>query len=174
VNDLPSPVRVGLTLKRAQHLLSMRIDEALRPLRLNLGLWAVLREMDHLPPGASASELARASFHTPQTLGGLLQRLHALGLIERRTGRGRIVENRLTDSGQQALLTATAAAESVVASALEGFTHDERLILEQLANRLISALIPAAGSRPHTEPDSSALNNTANTHGLLPARAPSD
>ena len=86
-------MRVGLTLKRAQHLLSMRIDEALRPLRLNLGLWAVLREMDHLPPGASASELARASFHTPQTLGGLLQRLHALGLIERRTGRGRIVED---------------------------------------------------------------------------------
>jgi DNA-binding MarR family transcriptional regulator len=144
VNDLPTPVRLGLTLRRAQHLLALRINDALRPMQLNLGLWAVLREMDQLPPGASASELARASFHTPQTLGGLLQRLHARGLIERRIGRGRIVENRLTDTGRHVLRAATAAAESVVAPALEGFTDDERMILEKLINRLITALNPAA------------------------------
>jgi DNA-binding MarR family transcriptional regulator len=100
----------------------------------------VLREMDRLPPGASASELAQASFHTPQTIGGLLQRLHERGLIERHSGRGRIVENRLTKTGRRVLHAATAAAETVIASALTTFTHDEREIFEQLANRLISAL----------------------------------
>jgi DNA-binding MarR family transcriptional regulator len=142
VNNPSATVRLGLTLRRAQHLLAQRIDEALHPMQLNVGLWAVLREMDRLPPGASASELARASFHTPQTIGGLLQRLQARGLIERHRGRGRIVENRLTKTGRRVLQAATAAAESVTASSLKAFTDDEREIFEQLANRLISALVP--------------------------------
>jgi DNA-binding MarR family transcriptional regulator len=140
VTAVPATVRFGLTLRRAQHLLALQIDEALQPMQLNIGLWAVLREMDRLPPGASASELARASFHTPQTIGGLLQRLHERGLIERHSGRGRIVENRLTKTGRRVLQAATAAAETVIASALTTFTHDEREIFEQLANRLTSAL----------------------------------
>jgi DNA-binding MarR family transcriptional regulator len=144
VTDVPATVRFGLTLRRAQHLLALQIDQALQPMQLNVGLWAVLREMDRLPPGASASELARASFHTPQTIGGLLQRLQTRGLIERRSGRGRIVENRLTKAGRRVLHAATAAAETVIASALEGFTDDEREIFEQLANRLISAPTPDA------------------------------
>lgn len=142
MNNPSATVRLGLTLRRAQHLLAQRIDEALHPMQLNVGLWAVLREMDRLPPGASASELARASFHTPQTIGGLLQRLQARGLIERHRGRGRIVENRLTKTGRRVLQAATAAAESVTASSLKAFTDDEREIFEQLANRLISALVP--------------------------------
>src|SRR5438105_1557931 len=101
-----SPVEFGLKIKRAQHLLALQIDDGLRPIGLNLGLWAVLRELARLP-GASASELARASFYTPQTLGGLLQRLERRRLIERITGRGRIVENRLTHAGQDALRQAT-------------------------------------------------------------------
>ncbi|TFV34138.1 MarR family transcriptional regulator [Streptomyces sp. T1317-0309] len=79
-------VDFGMALKRAQHLLSQRIDGVLRPLDLNLGLWVVLREVSK-QPGASASELARASFHTPQTLSGLLRRLQERGLVERSTGR---------------------------------------------------------------------------------------
>lgn len=108
-----SPVDFGLGLKRVQHLLALRIDEVLLPLNLNLGLWAVLREVGRAP-GASASELARASFCTPQTLGGLLQRLQARGLVERSTGRGRIVENHLTPRGASMLRQATAAVEEMI------------------------------------------------------------
>src|SRR5580698_10274938 len=86
-----SALDFGLTLRRAQHLLALRIDKAVRPLGLNLGLWAVLREIARTP-GASASELSRAAFHTPQTVSGLLQRLQDQGLVERSGGRGRIVE----------------------------------------------------------------------------------
>lgn len=111
------PLDFGLQLRRAQHLLALRIDGAVRPLGLNLGLWAVLREVDRTP-GASASELGRAAFHTPQTVGGLLQRLQAQGLVERSSGRGRIVENYLTEQGGKVLRQATATADEIIRGAL--------------------------------------------------------
>jgi DNA-binding MarR family transcriptional regulator len=130
----------GLALKRAQHLLAQRIDEVLRPLDLNLGLWAVLREAAG-QPGASASELARASFHTPQTLSGLLRRLEDRGLVERSTGRGRIVENRLTASGHDALTSATRRVEEVIAAALASFSPAQRSSFERLAGDFAGALV---------------------------------
>jgi DNA-binding MarR family transcriptional regulator len=132
-------VEFGLTLKRAQHVLALRIDEALRPLELNLGLWAVLREVA-AQPGASASELARASFQTPQTLSGLLRRLQERGLVERSTGRGRIVENRLTAAGREALAAATHRVEEVVAAALTAFSPAQRASFERLATDFAQAL----------------------------------
>lgn len=110
-------VDFGISLKHAQHLLGLRIDDALRPLDLSLGLWGVLREIGRTP-GASASELGRTSFHTPQTVGGLLQRLQKQGLVERSTGRGRIVENHLTRQGTKVLRQATAAVDDVVSGSL--------------------------------------------------------
>lgn len=113
----PSPVDLGLALKRAQHLLGLRIEDALRPMGLSVGTWAVLREVARTP-GASASELGRASFHTPQTVGALLQRLQDQGLVERGAGRGRIVENRPTPKGAELLRRATAAADDITGAAL--------------------------------------------------------
>lgn len=147
----PAPVDFGLTIKRAQHLLALQIDDSLRPIGLNLGLWAALREAARMP-GASASELARASFQTPQTLGGLLQRLERRGLIERALGRGRIVENRLTPAGQDALRQATATVEAVITAALADFDSPDRAAFHRLATRFVTAL---AGT--HTPaPDSNA------------------
>lgn len=136
---LGSLVEFGLALRRAQHLFALRADEALRPIDLNLGLWAVLREAARMP-GASASELARASFHTPQTLGGLLQRLESRGLVVRSTGRGRIVENHLTETGQVVLRQATERVESIIAAALDGFSEDDRETFNRLAVDLVAAL----------------------------------
>ncbi|MGI5144040.1 MULTISPECIES: MarR family winged helix-turn-helix transcriptional regulator [unclassified Streptomyces] len=132
-------VDFGMALKRAQHLLSQRIDGVLRPLDLNLGLWVVLREVSR-QPGASASELARASFHTPQTLSGLLRRLQERGLVERSTGRGRIVENHLTADGHHALTAATERAEEVMATALAVFGPADRASFERLTADFAGAL----------------------------------
>ena len=137
--DLSPVVDFGLTFKRAQHLLGQRIDEVLRPLDLNLGLWRVLRETAR-QPGASASELARASFHTSQTLSGLLLRLQERGLVERSTGRGRIVENHLTAAGHDALSAATRRAEEVIAAALAVFSPEERASFERLTADFAEAL----------------------------------
>ncbi|WP_327425739.1 MarR family transcriptional regulator (plasmid) [Streptomyces sp. NBC_01527] len=139
INELPQPVEFGLTLKRAMHLFTMRTDEALKPIGLNLGLWSVLREM-YRTPGASASELARASFHAPQTLGSLLHRLESLRLVTRTTGRGRIVENHLTEAGHEALKQANTTVECIIVDALSVFTDSDRETFERLATGLVAAL----------------------------------
>ncbi|MER5601757.1 MarR family transcriptional regulator [Streptomyces adustus] len=137
--ELPQPVEFGLTLKRALHLFTMRTDEALRPIDLNLGLWSVLRELSRMP-GASASELARASFHAPQTLGSLLHRLESLGLVVRTTGRGRIIENHLTEAGREVVKQANATVECIISEALSVFTKADRETFERLATSLVAAL----------------------------------
>lgn len=134
-----SPAEFGLRLKRAQHLLGLQVDECLRPMQLNLGLWRVLREVRQMP-GASASELARASLFTSQTLGGLLERLHTRGLIERSAPRGRVVSNYVTEDGNQTLVRANAAVSQVVGQALEEFTAAECATLDALLSRLIDTL----------------------------------
>lgn len=138
-NDIASPVELGLALKRAQHLMAQRIDEVLRPLDLNLGLWAVLREVASMP-GASASELARASFHTPQTLSGLVRRLADRGLVERSEARGRVVDNHLTAAGQDMLAKATQRVEEIIGSALTEFSPTQRQTLTLLAADFADAL----------------------------------
>jgi DNA-binding MarR family transcriptional regulator len=142
----PSPVDFGLMLRRAQHMLALRIDDAVRPMGLNLGLWAVLREVARTP-GASASELGRAAFHTPQTVGGLLQRLQDQGLVERSSGRGRIVENHPTSRGAEVLRQATAAADEIIRGTL---AHIDAAHTAQ-ASRFLTEFIAALSSLPEGE-----------------------
>jgi DNA-binding MarR family transcriptional regulator len=142
----PSPLDFGLKLRRAQHLLALRIDKAVRPLGLNLGLWAVLREVARTP-GASASELGRAAFHTPQTVSGLLQRLQDQGLIERTSGRGRIVENHLTPQGENVNRQATAAADQIIRGVL---AHVDDTRTAQ-ASQFLTEFILAMTSQPEGE-----------------------
>jgi len=137
--DRDPAVDFGLTLKRAQHLLAQRIDDVLRPHDLNLGLWAVLREAAG-QPGASASELARITFHTSQTLGGLLQKLQDRGLVERSTGRGRIVDNHVTAAGHQVLATVTPKAEAVINDALAALTPAKQATFHRLLAEFADSL----------------------------------
>ena len=142
----------GLNLKRAQHLLALRIDDALRPMGLNLGSWAVLREVARTP-GTSASELGRASFHTPQTVGGLLQRLQEQGLVERSNGRGRIVENHPSPRGAKVLRQATAAADDVIRGTLAHIDATHTAQASRFLTEFISALTsPPEGVNGHPGP----------------------
>lgn len=131
-------VECGIAIKRSQHLLGLRIDEALRPLDLNVGLWRALREAAK-QPDASASELARATSRTPQALSMLLNRLAERGLVERAAGRGSIMRNRLTEKGQQVLAAADQRADEVVGRAVAQLAPEERAMLTQLVNRFADA-----------------------------------
>jgi DNA-binding MarR family transcriptional regulator len=136
-------VRLGIDLKRAQHLLRQRIDAQLRPLRLNAGLWSVLHELA-TAPGASSSEIARAAFQTPQTMGGLIQKLAGLGLVERRQPRGRVVQNYLTGHGSTVYQQATQQIDELMGTVLTGLAPADR---DQLA-ALLGGVIEALGGRP--------------------------
>lgn len=132
-------IRLGVHLKRAQHLLRQRMDERLRPLGLNAGLWSVLDEMVH-SPGASSSELARSAFQTPQTVGGLIKRLTELGLVERHEPRGRVVENHLTEHGIRVYQQATEDIDALINSALTDLTAADRDRLDTLLVSLVTTL----------------------------------
>jgi DNA-binding MarR family transcriptional regulator len=141
-----SSVDFGLALKRAQHLLGLRIDEVLRPLDLNLGLWAVMREVEKWP-GASASELARASFHTPQTLSALLRRLEDRGIVERSEARGRVVDNHLTEAGRAALAEVTRRIEALIDDLLGKLDAEDRAAFIRLTNDFAGVLTPTTGAK---------------------------
>jgi DNA-binding MarR family transcriptional regulator len=144
-------VRLGLDLKRAQHLLRLRIDAELKPLNLNAGQWSVLHELARAP-GASSSELARAAFQTPQTVGGLIQKLTDLGLVERRQPRGRVVENYLTSQGRSVYQQATRQLDTLMGAVLADLTPGDQATLTALLGGVINRLggrQEAAGLRRH-------------------------
>jgi DNA-binding MarR family transcriptional regulator len=74
--DMPESVarRLGYALKRAQHMLRLRMDEELRPLSLTTPQYAVLCAID-AEAGISNARLARAAFVTAQTMQGVLSNM---------------------------------------------------------------------------------------------------
>ncbi|MFF4283372.1 MarR family winged helix-turn-helix transcriptional regulator [Streptomyces kronopolitis] len=138
-SPFPAVIDVGVTMKTVQLLMASRFEEVVRPMGLTLGQWTVLRELKR-SPGASASELARAAFHTPQSFGSILQQMQADGLVERTAGRGRIVDNRLTAKGRKVADESIARLDAAVSPALERLDQTDLEELLRLAEKLIAAL----------------------------------
>jgi len=107
--DMPEPVakRLGYALKRAQHALRLRMDEALRPLLLTTPQYAVLCAIE-IESGISNARLARAAFVTAQTMQGVLSNLERDGFIDRLPDpvHGRVLRSELTAKGRGVMLQA--------------------------------------------------------------------
>lgn len=99
----PSP-QVGYLLKQAQSLLHLRMEEALKPLELTVSHYSCLFHL-RLEPGISASELARRTFVTRQSMNVMLQQLVDRGLVVRPASAdsGRALPSQLTAAGTRAL-----------------------------------------------------------------------
>ena len=119
---LPMGKRLGYILKRAQHALRIRMDEALLPLALTTPQYSVLSAVE-LVPGISNATLARTAFVTAQTMQGVVANLERMGLLQRTAdpGHGRIRRGELTERGREVLARAhhlVAAVESRMLSSL--------------------------------------------------------
>lgn len=93
---------LGYELKRAQHALRLRMDEALREVGATTPQYAALSALAE-EPGLSNAQLARRSFVTPQTMNQILKGLEAAGLV-RRDGHpehGRVLQSYLTEKGER-------------------------------------------------------------------------
>lgn len=116
INDMPLPVakRLGYALKRAQHALRLRMDEALRPHSLTTPQYAVLSAIE-AESGISSARLARAAFVTPQTMQGIMSNLERAGIIVRLADphHGRVLRSELTALGREILLNAHLAVNAV-------------------------------------------------------------
>ena len=125
---------VGYALKRAQHALRLRVDEALGKVGLTTPQYAVLSVLED-SPGLSGAELARRSFVTPQTMNAIVGKLENAGLVVRSShpAHGRVLRTDLTEKGRELVSGAHAVVGRVEGQMLSGFRPDER---SRLANAL--------------------------------------
>ncbi|MEU2779126.1 MarR family transcriptional regulator [Streptomyces sp. NPDC007162] len=126
---------LGRAVKQAQYRQHRALDSALSAVGTTLAQWDALRAMDRTP-GASARELAAATFQSEQAFGTLVGRLAAQGLVERRPGHGRRIRHHLTPEGERTLQAGHAVAAEVLADCFAGLSAAERATLLGLLERL--------------------------------------
>ncbi|MEV5953183.1 helix-turn-helix domain-containing protein [Streptomyces sp. NPDC051987] len=126
---------LGRAVKQAQYRQHRALDSALAAVGTTLAQWDALRAIDR-SPGASARELAAATFQSEQAFGTLVGRLAAQGLVERRPGPGRRIRHHLTPDGERTLAAGRGVAGEVLADCFAGLSTEERATLLTLLRRL--------------------------------------
>ena len=123
--------QLGRAIKIAQSRHHRALDGRLRTVGTSLAQWDALRAVA-MNPRASGHDLAVATFQSDQAFGTLAGRLEALGLIERRAGRGRRIEHHLTAEGERVLADGRRAAREVLTSSFAALTEADRAQLLHL------------------------------------------
>jgi DNA-binding MarR family transcriptional regulator len=128
--------RIGYQLKRAEHVLRLEMDGALREVGLTTPQYAALSVLGD-EPGLSGAELARRCFVTPQTMNAIVVNLEAVGLVLRTSHpeHGRVLQAYLTAAGEELVSRAHEIVEAIEKRMLAALDPEERL---QLLNALRS------------------------------------
>ncbi|MDH6589385.1 DNA-binding MarR family transcriptional regulator [Streptomyces sp. SAI-133] len=126
---------LGRAVKQAQYRQHRALDSALLSVGTTLAQWDALRAISR-SPGASARELAAATFQTEQAFGTLAGRLTAQALVERRPGHGRRIEHHLTPNGERVLAAGHKVADEVLAGCFSPLPDEDRATLLDLLRRL--------------------------------------
>jgi DNA-binding MarR family transcriptional regulator len=141
--DMPPALTstVGYALKKAQHILRLKMDESLRKLALTAPQYAALAALSE-EPGLSGAAVARRCFVTPQTMTGIISNLVDAGLIAREPDpeHGRILKTRLTVRGADLLRQAHRAVETIEAKMVAELDAAEREALADLLGQCATAL----------------------------------
>ncbi|MFG2788763.1 MarR family winged helix-turn-helix transcriptional regulator [Streptomyces sp. NPDC048419] len=126
---------LGRAVKQAQYRQHRALDSVLTAVGTTLAQWDALRAISRTP-GASARDLAAATFQTEQAFGTLAGRLTAQGLIERRPGHGRRIEHHLTPAGERTLKAGHKVADEVLTECFAPLPEPDRATLLDLLRRL--------------------------------------
>jgi DNA-binding MarR family transcriptional regulator len=117
--------QLGRAIKVAQARHHRALDTGLRTIGSTLAQWDALRAVNNLP-GASAHDLALATFQSDQSFGTLANRLGGQGLIKRQPGRGRRIEHHLTARGKAILRAGQDIATELLAESFAELSEPER------------------------------------------------
>lgn len=128
---------LGRAVKQAQHRQHRTLEAALAPLDTTVVQWDAMRAMARMP-GASAHDLAVATFQSDQAFGTLANRLEAAGMITRRPGARRRIEHALTPAGAQKLAEASEVARRVREELFAGLVEDDRATLQRILDALLA------------------------------------
>ncbi|WP_069773451.1 MarR family winged helix-turn-helix transcriptional regulator [Streptomyces sp. LUP30] len=126
---------LGRAVKAVQHRQHRALDSRLASIGSTLAQWDALRAIGRTP-GASARQLAAATFQSEQAFGTLAGRLVAQGLVDRRPGHGRRIEHHLTAEGERVLNAGHDVADTVLGECFEGLTEAERQTLLALLRKI--------------------------------------
>ena len=127
--------QLGRAVKAAQYRQHRALEAALLAIGTTVVQWDALRAIAGAP-GASAHDLAQATFQTDQSFGTLANRLEAQGLIERRPGQGRRIAHRLTPAGTRMLAEGNAIAARVREALFAPLGETDRRALQKILTRL--------------------------------------
>jgi DNA-binding MarR family transcriptional regulator len=138
VTSIPTDKKLGYLVKNAQHEFRIRMDEALRMLRVTTPQYAVLSNLEE-HPGLSNAQLARKCFVTPQTMNRIVFSLEKNGLVERRSHEhhGRIQETALSKLGAEKLHAAHEMVTEVENAVFASIPEDEKQILAALLEKIV-------------------------------------
>ncbi|WP_330328824.1 MarR family winged helix-turn-helix transcriptional regulator [Streptomyces sp. NBC_00536] len=128
---------LGRAVKQAQYRQHRALEGGLAAIGTTLAQWDALRAIGNAL-GASARELAAATFQSEQAFGTLASRLVAQGLVVRRPGHGRRIEHHLTPEGERVLKEGHRVADEVLASCFSALPAADRSTLLALLQRLTS------------------------------------
>lgn len=129
--------RLGRAVKQAQHRQHRAADAALNAIGITLVQWDALRAIA-AAPGASAHQLAVATFQTDQAFGTLANRLEAQQLIVREAGEGRRIAHRLSPKGEAMLAEGNAVTDRVRRALYAALSEADRRILASLLERILA------------------------------------
>ncbi len=132
---------VGYELKRAQHSLRLRLDEALREADLTTPQYAALTALAEAP-GLSNAQLARRSFVTPQTMNQILKGLETAGLVSREghPEHGRVLRSYLTGKGERLREECSGRVAAVEERMVAGLSGRQRQVLLEALRSCVRAL----------------------------------
>ena len=128
--------RLGRAVKQAQHRQHRAADTALNTIGTTIVQWDALRAIA-AAPGASAHQLALATFQTDQAFGTLANRLEAQHLIVRTSGEGRRIEHRLSRKGEAMLVEGNAVTDRVRTELYADISKADRRALTALLDRIL-------------------------------------
>lgn len=171
------PLAVVSRLLRLEKYLEQSADRALRPFGLNLWQFDVLAALRRSGPPftLTPSELLRQVTLTSGALTNRIDRLEALGLVERRDDPNdrRGVQVRLTPRGLRIVNDAIAVRLEEAATHLAPFSPDERQTLADLLRRLLLTFERAEPLPPgDIRPARRSPPRLAAARASLPVRSP--
>jgi len=150
--SLPQPDgNLGYLFRLAHQRFRARLDSELEDLGLSAQDYGILSAFEARPQ-LSASELARISQVTRQTMHTSILSLETAGLVERSARNQRVVLVRLTALGRECLQTATRRVRAVEHAVLADLSRqDERTVRAWLASMAAMATSPEKAQAEPTE-----------------------
>ncbi|MGW3357325.1 MarR family winged helix-turn-helix transcriptional regulator [Streptomyces bungoensis] len=137
--------RVGYLIWQLSQAYGLRVEQALRPLRLTQAQFSALLRLS-LDGPASGAELARRCGVTAQSMGASIQGLTERGLTVRRPHptHGRIIEISVTAAGEELLARAERALAPAEEEALSCFSPEDGERIRADLRRMLTVLNPHA------------------------------